>query len=168
MATAEERFMEWLRDAHAMEEQAEKMLSALAGRLENYPDLRSQIERHLQETKRQGDRIRGCIERRGGSTSIIKDTAAKMLAFGQGLSGLFVGDEVVKGSMASYTFEHMEISAYRILIEAAEHVGDAETRRVCEEILREEEAMAGWLQQHLQDITHRYLSREETGQMAKH
>lgn len=168
MATAEERFMEWLRDAHAMEEQAEKMLSALAGRLENYPDLRSQIERHLQETKRQGERIRGCIERRGSSTSMIKDTAAKMVAFGQGLSGLFVGDEVMKGSMASYTFEHMEISAYRILIATAEHVGDMETRRVCEEILREEEAMAEWLRQHLPDIAHRYLTREETGQTAKH
>ncbi len=27
-----------------------------------------------------------------------------MVAFGQGLSGLFVDDEVMKGSLASYTF----------------------------------------------------------------
>src|SRR3546814_6791992 len=46
MATAEEHLMDWLRDAHAMEEQAEKMLRATAGRLENYPDLKARLESH--------------------------------------------------------------------------------------------------------------------------
>jgi ferritin-like metal-binding protein YciE len=30
----------------------------------------------------------------------------KSMAMGQGMSGAFVEDEIVKGSMASYTFEH--------------------------------------------------------------
>jgi ferritin-like metal-binding protein YciE len=89
MATAEERLMEWLRDAHAAEQQAETMLSGTAGRLENYPELRARLEQHIQETKRQADLIRGCIERRGGSTSTIKDTGGKLLAMGQAMSGLF-------------------------------------------------------------------------------
>lgn len=37
MASAQERLMEWLRDAHAMKQQAETMLSSLASRIENYP-----------------------------------------------------------------------------------------------------------------------------------
>ena len=45
MATAEERLMEWLRDAHAAEEQAETMLSGLAGRIENYPQLKARLEK---------------------------------------------------------------------------------------------------------------------------
>lgn len=68
-----------------------------------------------------------------------------MLATAQGLSGFFVGDEVLKGALASYTFEHMEIASYRILSATAEEAGDIETQRVCEGILREEEAMAEWL-----------------------
>jgi ferritin-like metal-binding protein YciE len=161
MASAEERLMQWLRDAHAMEEQAETMLSGQASRIKNYPELKARIQVHLEETKNQAKRLRACIERRGGSTSTIKDAAAKMVAMGQAMSGLFVGDEIVKGSLASYTFEHMEIASYNILIAAAETVGDSETARVCRQILSEEEAMAAWLMDHLGSTTKQYLSREQ-------
>ena len=45
MPNSDETFMSWLRDAHAMEEQAEQVLSALARRIENYPELKAQIDR---------------------------------------------------------------------------------------------------------------------------
>ena len=137
MASAEERLMEWLRDAHAAEEQAETMLSGMARRIKNYPDLRARIEQHIGETQRQAKLVRGCIERRGGGTSTIKDFAGKMLGFGQAMSGMFVGDEVLKGSIASYAFEAMEIASYRVLVSTARQVGDEETARVCEQILQE-------------------------------
>jgi ferritin-like metal-binding protein YciE len=169
MASAEERLMEWLRDAHAAEQQAETMLTGVASRLENYPDLKARIEQHIRETQRQADLVRGCIERRGGSTSMIKDAGGKMMAFGQAMSGMFVGDEVMKGSIASYAFEAMEIASYRILITTAEQVGDQETARICEQILQEEKAMADWLEQNLPNLTKNYLMREETpGATAKH
>ncbi len=84
-----------------------------------------------------------------------------MLGVAQGLSGLFVGDEVVKGLLATYTFEHMEIASYKILIAASEKLGDVETKRVLEEIVREEEEMAKWLEARLSPITLQYLGREE-------
>ncbi|MFC7398292.1 ferritin-like domain-containing protein [Chelatococcus sp. GCM10030263] len=169
MASAEERLMEWLRDAHAAEQQAETMLTGVASRLENYPDLKARIEQHIRETQRQADLVRGCIERRGGSTSMIKDAGGKMMAFGQAMSGMFVGDEVMKGSIASYAFEAMEIASYRILVTTAEQVGDQETARICEQILQEEKAMADWLEQNLPNLTKAYLMREETpGATAKH
>jgi ferritin-like metal-binding protein YciE len=101
-----EMLIDWLRDAHAMEKQAEQMLSNTARRIENYPELKARLERHLDQTRRQADLVRSCIER---------------------LGGLFVGDEVVKGSMASYVFEQMEIASYRTLMAAAEHCGNLET-----------------------------------------
>ncbi|RZL07112.1 MAG: DUF892 family protein, partial [Rubrivivax sp.] len=104
MANAADHLMDWLRDAHAMEEQAEQMLSATASRIQHYPVLKAKIESHLVETRRQGQLIRGCIERRGGDTSTLKDLAGKVTAMAQGLSGLFVSDEIVKAAMASYTF----------------------------------------------------------------
>ncbi len=169
MASAEERLMEWLRDAHAAEQQAETMLSGTAQRLENYPELRSRLEQHMRETQRQAELIRGCIERRGGGTSLIKDTGGKLMAMGQAMSGLFVGDEVMKASIASYAFEAMEIASYRTLIATADMVGDQETKRVCEQILHEEEAMADWLEQNLPTLTQKYLRLEETpGATAKH
>jgi ferritin-like metal-binding protein YciE len=161
MGKAEERLMQWLRDAHAMEKQAEQMLSALAGRIENYPQLKAQIEQHIQETKEQARRLETCIHRRGGSTSAIKDVAGKMTAMAQGISGIFVGDEIIKGSLAGYTFEHMEIASYRILMAAADALGDVQTASICEKNLSEEEAMAEWLAENIEPLTREYLNREE-------
>ena len=166
---AEDNLMDWLRDAHAMEEQAEKMLAATAARLENYPTLKQRIEQHLQETRRQAKLVRSCIERRGGDTSTVKDVTGRIVAMAQGMSGMFVSDEVVKASLSSYAFEHMEIASYRILAAAAAVCNDAETQRVCEEILQEEIAMADWLAEQLPAITREFLLRDETpNATAKH
>src|SRR5262245_26901137 len=100
MMTREEHLMHWLRDAHAMEEHAEQMIRATADRLKNYPELRLKLVEHLEETRRQAVAIRGCIERRGGKISVVKDLAARTTAIAQGLSGLFFGDEVVKALQA--------------------------------------------------------------------
>jgi ferritin-like metal-binding protein YciE len=166
MTGAEDRLIQWLRDAHAMEEHAVTMLSTLAGRLDGYPEFKTQVERHLKETERQVERLNACIDRRNGGSSAIKDTIAKMAAFAQGASGIAVGDEPVKGALALYTFEHMEVASYQILIAAAEEVGDMETKRVCEEILQEEAAMGQWLGDALQSLTHSYLAREEREERA--
>lgn len=50
MANPNEHLVDWLRDAYAMEKQAESMLKAQSSRLENYPELRQRIDQHLQET----------------------------------------------------------------------------------------------------------------------
>jgi ferritin-like metal-binding protein YciE len=54
--TINDNLNDWLRDAHAMEQQADKMLNAQADRLEHYPDLRQQL-RH-QGPRRQADGVR--------------------------------------------------------------------------------------------------------------
>lgn len=159
--------MRWLRDAHAMEVHAIQMLEKQARRIENYPDLRNRILEHLEETRAQAEMLVRCIERHGTTSSPLKDSAAAFLGNVQALSGLFFGDEVVKGAIASYTFEHLEIAAYRSLIGAAEELGDGETARVCSEILRQEEAMAGWLERHLPEVTRQHLRRQSTGEPAK-
>jgi ferritin-like metal-binding protein YciE len=154
-----EELNQWLRNAHAMEEQAEDMLEAQSSRIENYPELAAGIDRHLAETRRQRERVEQCLTRRGSSSSSMKDAAGKFTAMMQGASGSMASDEAVKGAMASYAFEHFEISTYRTLIAAAELAGDSETARVCTEICREEEAMANQLGDLLPRIATTYLKR---------
>jgi ferritin-like metal-binding protein YciE len=79
-----------------------------------------------------------------------------MMGLSQALSGLVVGDEVVKASLATSAFEQMEIASYKILIAAAEKFGDMETKRVCESILREEEQMRDWLDEQLPVLTRNF------------
>jgi ferritin-like metal-binding protein YciE len=161
MTDSKERLAQWLRDAHAMEEQAETMLSGQIERLENYPELRDRMRVHLEETRQQAERLEQCLDRMGEGSSTLKDAGGKLIAIGQSISGIFAGDEVMKGSLASYTFEHMEIASYKMLIAAAGEVGDADVQRVCEENLREEVAMADWLENKLGTVTTEFLRRDE-------
>lgn len=92
---------------------------------------------------------------------MIKDTGGKLTAMAQSISGIFAGDEVMKGSLASYTFEHMEIASCTTLIAAARTAGEAEVARVCEQNLREEEAMAEWLKINLPKVTETFLARAD-------
>lgn len=158
--STKEHLIEWLRDAHAMEVQGEEVLKNQASRIQNYPQLKARIEQHVEETRAQAGLLAGCIDRLGGSTSTLKDTGGKLMALGQSLGGLIAGDEVVKSVLSCYTYEHMEIASYRILIAAAEQADDYQTKDVCERILVEEEAMAKWLGERLADITQQYLMRE--------
>jgi ferritin-like metal-binding protein YciE len=167
MTDPKEHLLDWLRDAHAMEQQAEQMLKAQAGRLEHYPDLKARVEQHLTETLAQQKLVDSCIQRLGGSNSTVKDIAGKLMAVGQGLAGMTATDEVVKGAISGYVFETLEIASYTALIAAAQAAGDAETKRVCEQLLEQEVQMSEWLLQHLPEVTATYLSRADAGVEAK-
>ncbi|RUT84982.1 MULTISPECIES: DUF892 family protein [unclassified Mesorhizobium] len=162
MSESREWLVQWLRDAHAMEEQAETMLNGQLNRIENYPELSERIRQHVQETRQQAARLETCLDRIGQGSSTLKDAGGKLTAMAQSLSGVFAGDEVMKGSLASYTFEHMEIASYTILIAAAKSLGEAEVAQVCEENLREEVAMADWLKSHIPTTTEQFLARADS------
>lgn len=156
----------WLRDAHAMEEQAEAMLAAQAERIDNYPDLEQRIRQHLEETRGQSRRLKECLEGLGEGTSSLKDAGGKVMATAQAVGGAFAGDEIMKGSLVSYTFEQMEIASYTALIAAAEHLGETKVAQVCQQNLQEEIAMAEWLNSHLPGTTRDFLDRAAAGDPA--
>jgi ferritin-like metal-binding protein YciE len=159
MATPQENLLDWLRDAHAMEQQAEKMLKAQSERLEHYPQLKARIDQHIEETLGQQQLVDQCLARLGGSSSTLKDMGGKLMAFGQAVGGSLMSDEVIKGAMAGYVFENMEIASYTALIAAAKEAGDTETQAACEQILPQEIAMAEWLLEHLPELTQAFLRR---------
>jgi ferritin-like metal-binding protein YciE len=134
-----------------------------------YPALRQRLQQHVEETRRQAERLNQCLARLNGGSPALKDAAGKMLGLGQAKSGLLAEDEVVKASLASYAFEHMEIASYRSLIATAEQCGDAEARPVCETNLAEEEAMSKGLEDNLAETTGTCLTRDAApGATAKH
>jgi len=146
-----EHYHDWLRDAHAMEKQAESMLEKMADRLEHYPDLRARIVQHIEETRQQQKLVDQVLARNNISTSTLKDAMGKLSAMGQALGGMMTPDEVV--SMVTY------IACYTSLISAAEMAGDHEGAAVFKQIREQEIAMADWCQTHLPDVTQQFLSR---------
>lgn len=168
MATAKERLVEWLRDAHATEEQAETMLKGTAGRIDNYPMFKERLEEQARIAARHAEELKQCLSDLGEGPSMVKDMTGKVTAIGQTLSGLVVGDEVVKAALATETFAQMEVASYRILITAAETAGEPRVQSMCEHLLADEVEFADWLEQQLPDLTAQYLARESAGVTAKH
>ncbi len=169
MTHARDNFLVWLRAAHAMEEQAITMLTDQSRRIESYPDLKAQIIRHLHETEGHAQAVKTLLDQfsSAGGVLTLKDVAAKLAAKAQGVGGMLISDEVVKGAMGSYAFEHLEIASYRVLIAAADELEEREAKAVFERILEEEIAMADWLGTHLDPLTRIFLMRDERDLMAK-
>lgn len=158
MNYAAEHLMDWLRDAHAMEEQAELLLQTACDRLGSHPVLKARLQAHHQQTREQARMLSECIHRRGGSTSGGKEVAGRMSAMVQSLSARPASDEVINVVMTCYAFEHYEVATYRVMVAVAEMAQDPPTRHVCEEILRQEEATSGWLAEHLGVLTQEFLA----------
>jgi len=149
MATANERLMQWLYDARAMEQQVEVMLAMLDRHIQDYPRVVAETERVLGETRKQADVIQDSIERRGGNVSNLNNGQPQ--AQEQSLSGGFVGTQSVKRAVT-------KLSACNIIIAAAaDAAGDSETRAVCEEILHNEEVMADWLKDYVLASVGQYI-----------
>lgn len=157
--TYEEHYLDWVRDAYAMEKQAESMLEKMASRLEHYPDLKARIHQHITETQQQQNMVQSVIDRYDTSSSVVKDTLGKLAAQGQAIAGMMAEDEVVKGAISGYVFEQLEIASYTSLIAAAEQTGDEEGVRIFTVIRDQEVAMAEWLLTHLPDVTEQFLVR---------
>lgn len=160
--TYEEHFIDWVRDAHAMEKQVESMLEKMAARLEHYPDLKARIEQHIDETREQQQLVQSVIDRYDTSRSVIKDAAGKLSAFGQAVGGMMTEDEVVKGAISGNVFENFEIANYTALIAAAEQLNDSESVSIFTRIREQEQAMADWTANHLGDVTKQFLIRSST------
>lgn len=167
MTHAKDNFIAWLKSAHAMEEQAITMLTAQTRRLENYPDLKARMLEHLEETKNHAEVLQTLLNNLSGAPSTLKDIAGRIAATVQGIPGLLMSDEVVKFTAAAYSFEHLEIAFYRMLITAADELGETEAQAIFEKILAEEVAMATWLEDNLDPITRVFLMRDERDLQAK-
>lgn len=165
MATiVEKRLIEWLRDAHAMEQQAEQIYRSQAQHIKDFTDIKDKYEEQAQLAKEHTVLLEQCLDIRGSDTSAIKSAGAKLLGAFQSFSGNFVSDEIVKSILGSYTFTSMKIASYRILIAATEMVGDTQTCDVCERILFHEMNMVAWLDELLEPTTLQYLMREENAE----
>jgi UDP-glucose 4-epimerase len=131
----------YLRDVHALEGQAEKLLKAGAERVGD-EHLEATFRDHLDETQRHRERIAGLLEERGARPSLVKDAVLK--AGGLNLSAFFGAqpDSTTKLAAFAFAFEHLEVAAYELLQRVAARAGDEGVVATAGEILAEERRAA--------------------------
>lgn len=112
-------------------------------------EVQSRIDQHVEETRRQAETVQGCIESLGGKVSGGKEVFGKMFGAMQGMANRPMADTMVKNALADYAAEHFETACYRALIDACDQIGAEDVAVRLTDILREEEAMARFLEQKL-------------------
>lgn len=159
--TARDLFVTGLRNAHAMERQAEELMERQIERTDDYPDVQARLRQHLEETRTQIGRLDRCLEACDASASTLKDATMSFMGNMAAMAHMPAGDEILKNTFANNAFEHYEIAAYKSLIALAERAG-VDAASLLTQSLREEEQMAAWIDAHVKDVTLAYLAREAT------
>jgi ferritin-like metal-binding protein YciE len=132
----------YLADAHALEQQAAKLLEK-APKLAGAEELAQAFEEHLAETRRHSELVETRLEARGDSPSALKDAALKLGALNLGMFLKAQVDTPAKLAAFAYAFEHLEIAAYELLRRVAARAEDEQTISAAYTILLEERAAAG-------------------------
>jgi ferritin-like metal-binding protein YciE len=157
MTDRKDDLLAWLRDAHAMEAATADNLERLIGRADPYPPLKRALDGHLQVTRRQRDAIGRELERLESDTSALKDMAMKFAGRVQPFLAGLSSDEMPKHCIAAYGWQSFQIASYRSMLGAAEELGMAELRQLCERFIKEEQTLADFLFENLPEITRQYL-----------
>ena len=154
MANNKDLLVRWLNDAYAMEHQLIPVLENHAKDFKSSPPAQQRVRQHIDETRRHAERMEQCVKRLGTSPSTMKSTLGTLMGSAQAISTGMFRDELVKNALSDYAAEQFEVACYKALISAAQEQGEPEIARACEENMREDEAMAQWLNQQLPTVVH--------------
>ncbi|HLH10562.1 MAG TPA: ferritin-like domain-containing protein [Methylovirgula sp.] len=150
-----------LRNAHAMENQAEELMERQIERSNDFPMVQARLRQHLQETREQKSRLEKCLQSLGESPSTLKDTAMSFLGNVAALGHTAASDEILKNAFANAAFENYEIAAYKSLLTLCQRAQVDGFAAPLEASLREEEKMATWVNDNLEKVTLSYLEKRE-------
>ena len=158
-----EIYVTGLRNQHAVENQAIGLLERQVGRLEDHPEMADRMRRHIGESREQARRLETLLSELGTSHSVVKDTVLSVAGNLATMLHMPAPDEVLKSTFASFAFEHYEIAAYKSLLTLADIAGHKGATSLLGRSLAEEEAMALWIRDHLEETTLRFVNRSGEG-----
>ena len=140
--TIQDQLINYLEDAHALEQHVKVALDAFISSAPDVPELQDPLRHHREETDRHLERLAQRLEAYGKSPSTVKDAGMMFGAAGLGALSKLRKDNAGKVARDGYTAEHLEIAAYQLLERVASRAGDDETAEVARLNRADEEAMA--------------------------
>jgi ferritin-like metal-binding protein YciE len=161
---AQETLIASLRNAHALEKQVIAVLEPQLAMLTDYPDLHARLTQHAAQSREQAKRLEAALHACGSATSMVKDALLSVMGLTQSSVQGLSSDGVLKAVVADMMTEHLEIATYRTLIALADMAGKPDLRPPLETSLHEEEAMADWFDQNLEQIVRRFVELEAAKQ----
>lgn len=149
--------IDWLNDAYAMERSLEVMLRKQAQNADAHNAVRERAAIHLDETQEHAERVSECLSMLGTTPSTLKTATGQVMEMAKGMMTKMASDERVKDFLAAYGAEYFEVACYKALIAAANVAGVESIVPLLEKNLKEDEAMARWLDLNVNAVVRDYL-----------
>src|ERR671929_2126527 len=92
MAAIEEKLVEYIDEAYAMEQNVLRMLDSMIGTTKD-PQMKRALERHKKQTEQQAERLEECLREHGASPSKVKEAGGVMAGVGKRGVDLGRGDK---------------------------------------------------------------------------
>jgi ferritin-like metal-binding protein YciE len=159
MSALEEKLVEYIDDAYAMEQNVLRMLDGMIGTTED-PQMKRALERHKKQTEKQAERLEGCLSEHGATPSAVKEAGGVMAALMKSVVDMARGDKAGRNARDGFATEHMEIASYQMLERVAKKAGDTRTAAVARQNREEEEAMARSIDSKWNKIVEQSLKEE--------
>ena len=176
-----QKTIQYLTEAHATEQALTRTLQAHIA-MTPRGGYRTDLERHLRETKSHATSLEQRLEELGESRSvfatgvgIVQSLVGQTLALGKGPLDLLRGasgeEKLLKNAKDESATEALEIATYRALEHFARRTGDGKTARLAASIRKDEERMLAVLQEGIttlvDDVVRSELKDEPVYDLAK-
>ena len=136
-----EKFIQYLNEALAMENAAEERLRSRAGETP-VEQAKQQLQYHLEQTIQQQNRLKGAITKMGGQPTSSKAT---LPAFQPMNAPMSVAEQELVKTKEDAIIENAEVTSYKMLMQIAEKAGLQDVVPALQESLQEEVAMVNFI-----------------------
>ena len=165
-----QKTIQYLNEAHATEQALTRTLQAHIA-MTPRGAYRTDLERHLRETKSHATALEQRLEELGESRSVVvagvgalQSLVGQTLALGKGpfdlLRGASAEEKLLKNAKDESATEALEIATYRALEYFAQRIGDKKTARLAASIREDEERMLAVLQERVTTLVDNVVRSE--------
>jgi ferritin-like metal-binding protein YciE len=165
-----QKTVQYLNEAHASEQALTRTLQAHIA-MTPRGAYRTDLERHLRETKSHATALEQRLEELGESRSVVvagvgalQSLVGQTLALGKGpfdlLRGASAEEKLLKNAKDESATEALEIATYRALEHFAQRIGDKKTARLAASIRADEERMLAVLQERVPTLVDNVVRSE--------
>ena len=165
-----QKTIQYLNEAHATEQALTRTLQAHIA-MTPRGAYRTDLERHLRETKSHATALEQRLEELGESRSVVvagvgalQSLVGQTLALGKGpfdlLRGASAEEKLLKNAKDESATEALEIATYRALEHFAQRIGDKKTARLAASIREDEERMLAVLQERVTTLVDNVVRSE--------
>lgn len=141
-----DKLVKYIEDMYALENHIVEQLDQQVKQTTKFPEVQARIQQHLDQTQQHRARMEERLSAYNKKPSAMKGALSNMMGNVMGAVGGTRPDSLAMTARDDYAVEHMEIGSYLLLIATAQAYGDTATVQACEANLRDEVAMANWLE----------------------